>query len=421
MFKSITSNDAASDLLITPHINDAALPAMIRPVLSLAQSPAEKDMLLMALLTASGSCMPNLYFRYGVAAKRYYPNLQCFIVGSAASGKGIANLALDLVRPIDECTPLLIAGDATYPSFYKQLAKQGGRGYIHESEGSVITDIWRSSTANYNTALRKAAEHEPISRSRCREASVIPCPQLSVLLTGTFSQYRALVRSIENGYFSRLLTLIVDDCRPFSSRYVTPMEQSEGVLSAAAQQLYHLYEQLLFAKPREFCLTDEQRERLGHHFESAYPTLIRMLGKNFHSVVLRMAIQIERIAMILTAMRLQSTERYTDRIQTEILCTDEDYQTAEMIGNKLLLHIAQAYQMIEGQEQQTMPEVKALDQKQILLSLLPDEFESRQLTAEAKAQGVTERTAFRWNDEWQQTGIVLKVKHGVYKKRDACA
>jgi len=421
MFKSFSSNDAASDLLITPHINDAALPAMIRPVLSLAQSPAEKDMLLMALLTASGSCMPNLYFRYGVAAKRYYPNLQCFIVGSAASGKGIANLALDLVRPIDECTPLLIAGDATYPSFYKQLAKQGGRGYIHESEGSVITDIWRSSTANYNTALRKAAEHEPISRSRCREASVIPCPQLSVLLTGTFSQYRALVRSIENGYFSRLLTLIVDDCRPFSSRYVTPMEQSEGVLTAAAQQLYHLYEQLLFAKPREFCLTDEQRERLGHHFESAYPTLIRMLGKNFHSVVLHMAIQIERIAMILTAMRLQSTERYTDRIQTEILCTDEDYQTAEMIGNKLLLHIAQAYQMIEGQEQQTMPEVKALDQKQILLSLLPDEFESRQLTAEAKAQGVTERTAFRWNDEWQQTGIVLKVKHGVYKKRDACA
>lgn len=444
MVKSISTNDAASDLLITPHINDAALPAMIRPVLSLAQSPAEKDMLLMSLLTASGCCMPNLYFRYGVAAKRYYPNLQCFIVGSAASGKGIANLALDLVRPIDECTPLLIAGDATYPSFYKQLAKQGGRGYIHESEGSVITDIWRSSTANYNTALRKAAEHEPISRSRCREASVIPCPQLSVLLTGTFSQYRALVRSIENGYFSRLLTLIVDDCRPFSSRYVTPMEHSEGVLSAAAQQLYHLYEQLLFAKPREFCLTDEQRERLGHHFESAYPTLIRMLGKNFHSVVLRMAIQIERIAMILSAMRLElkvesrmhptaqacgdsgqskacGGDKNITEMQNILLCTNEDYQTAEMIGNKLLLHIAQAYQMIEGHEQQTMPEVKSLDQKQILLSLLPDEFESRQLTAEAKAQGVTERTAFRWNDEWQQTGIVLKVKHGVYKKRDACA
>ena len=419
-------------MLITPHISDAALPAVIRPVLSLAQSDAEKDMLLLSLLTASGSCMPNLYFRYGISAKRYYANLQCFIVGSAASGKGIANLALELVRPIDECTPLLIPGDATYAAFFKQLAKQNGRGYIHESEGSVITDIWRSSTANYNTALRKAAEHEPISRTRCREESVIACPQLSVLLTGTFSQYRALVPGIENGYFSRLLTLIVDDCRPFSGKYVTPAAQSEGILAAASQQLYRLYEQLLFAQPREFVLTDSQRERLGKHFESAYPALIRMLGKNFHSVVLRMAIQIERIAMILTALRKGSElslreVNETDRFHSPAadggmwFCADEDYQTAELIGNKLILHMAQAYQMIEGHEKHTLPEVKALDQKQILLSLLPEEFESKRLIEEAKAQGVTERTAFRWNDEWQHSGIVLKVRHGVYKKRNACA
>lgn len=419
-------------MLITPHISDAALPAVIRPVLSLAQSDAEKDMLLLSLLTASGSCMPNLYFRYGISAKRYYANLQCFIVGSAASGKGIANLALELVRPIDECTPLLIPGDATYAAFFKQLAKQNGRGYIHESEGSVITDVWRSSTANYNTALRKAAEHEPISRTRCREESVISCPQLSVLLTGTFSQYRALVPGIENGYFSRLLTLIVDDCRPFSGKYVTPATQSEGILAAASQQLYRLYEQLLFAKPREFVLTDSQRERLGRHFESAYPALIRMLGKNFHSVVLRMAIQIERIAMILTALRKGSELTLREVNETDgfhspaadggmWFCADEDYQTAELIGNKLILHMAQAYQMIEGHEKHTLPEVKALDQKQILLSLLPEEFESRMLINEAKAQGISARTSTRWNEEWIAQGIVIKVRHGHYKKHDACA
>lgn len=410
-----------NDLHIAKHISPEQLPAVIRPVMALAQSDAEKDILLLSLLTASGSCMPNLYFRYGISAKRYYPNLQCFIVGSAASGKGIANLALELVRPIDECTPLLIPGDATYPAFFKQLAKQNGRGYIHESEGSVITDIWRSSTANYNTALRKAAEHEPISRTRCREESVIACPQVSVLLTGTFSQYRALVPGIENGYFSRLLTLIVDDCRPFSGKYVTPAAQSEGILGAAAQQLYRLYEQLLFAQPREFVLTDSQRERLGRHFESAYPALIRMLGKNFHSVVLRMAIQIERIAMILTALRMAAYPQPLPEGKGVIECADEDYQTAELIGNKLILHMAQAYQMIEGHEKHTLPEVKALDQKQILLSLLPKEFESRMLINEAKAQGISARTSTRWNEEWIAQGIVIKVRHGHYKKHDACA
>lgn len=414
-FQSLSPTESEPDLHISTCLDEAALPAIIRSVLSLAQSPAEKDMLLMATLTACGSVMPNLYCRYGIAAKRYYPNLQLFIVGSAASGKGIANLALELVRPIHEKMPLIIPGDATYPAFYQQLAKQHGRAYIHESEGSVITDIWRSSTANYNTALRKAAEHEPISRSRCREASVIPCPQVSMVLTGTFSQYHALVPSIENGYFSRLLTLVINDVQPFSGLYVQASDESDR-LSAISNQLYRLYEHLLFSKPREFRLTDSQRERLGHHLENAYPALIRMLGEDFHSVVLRMAVHIERIAMILSALRIESKVESGKSKDCPLVCSDEDYQTAELIGNKMILHMAQAYQLVKGKEKVETPKAKPLDQKQILLSLLPDEFESKLLVEEAKSQGISRATAIRWNDEWQNHGVVLKLKHGVYKK-----
>jgi hypothetical protein len=31
-----------------------------------------------------------------------------------------------------------------------------------------------------------------------------------------------------------------------------------------------------------------------------------------------------------------------------IYCSDQDYEAAEMIGNKLLLHMAAAYRMIDG-------------------------------------------------------------------------
>jgi hypothetical protein len=399
-----------ANLHIVENMDVNNLPELMKSVLSLAHTPAEKDMLLMSALTACSSVLPNLYFKYGIGAKRYYPNLQLFIVGSAACGKGIANLALELVKPIHEAMPLIIPGDATYPAFYQTLAKQKGRGYIHESEGSVITDIWRSSTANYNTALRKAAEHETISRARCKEASVIENPQLSMVLTGTFSQYKALVPSIENGYFSRLLTLIVDEHQAFNSQYVQPSENSGDVIKAAAEQLYHLYEKLLFSKPREFCLTPDQRTRLGHHLETAYPTLIRMLGEDFHSVVLRMAVHIERIAMILSAQRGNMD-----------VCSDEDYQTAEMIGNKLILHMAQAYQLVKGTEKIEAPKVKPLDQKQILLSLLPEEFESKTLVDEAQLQGISRRTAFNWSEEWQDNGTIIKIRHGVFKKRLAVA
>ena len=423
MIQNLNSMEEQGNLRIVENMNENNLPELMKNVLSLAHTPAEKDMLLMSALTACGSVMPNLYCRYGIAAKRYYPNLQLFIVGSAACGKGIANLAVELVKPIHEATPLLIPGDATYPAFYQQLAKQHGRGYIHESEGSVITDIWRSSTANYNTALRKAAEHETISRSRCREASVIENPQLSMVLTGTFSQYHALVPSIENGYFSRLITLIVDEHQAFNSQYVQPSDTSDEVIKTAAEQLYRLYEKMLFTKPREFCLTPDQRHRLGQHLETAYPTLIRMLGEDFHSVVLRMAVHIERIAMILSALRIQNTDRcQVDlRIQTELLCSDVDYQTAEMIGNKLILHMAQAYQLVKGTEKIEAPKVKPLDQKQILLSLLPEEFESKMLVDEAQSQGISRRTVFNWSDEWQEHGIIVKIRHGVFRKQLAVA
>ena len=410
-----------ANLHIVENMDVNNLPELMKSVLSLAHTPAEKDMLLMSALTACSGVLPNLYFKYGIGAKRYYPNLQLFIVGSAACGKGIANLALELVKPIHEKMPLIIPGDATYPAFYQTLARQNGRGYIHESEGSVITDIWRSSTANYNTALRKAAEHETISRARCQEASVIENPQVSMVLTGTFSQYHALVPSIENGYFSRLITLIVDEHQAFNSRYVEPAENSGEVIKAAAERLYHLYEKMLFTKPREFRLTPEQKSRLGNHLETAYPTLIRMLGEDFHSVVLRMAVHIERIAMILTAMRGEVSEYHSDETNDVLYCADEDYQTAEMIGNKLILHMAQAYQLVKGTEKIEQPKVKPLDQKQILLSLLPEEFESKVLLAEAQTQGIPRRTVFRWSDEWQEHGVILKIRHGVFKKRLAVA
>ena len=409
------------DLHIAKHIEPEALPAIIQPVMALAQSDAEKDMLLLSLLTAAGSCMPNLYFRYGLTGKKYYANLQCFIVGSAACGKGIANLALELVSKVHEAQQLVIAGDSSYPGFYRQLEKQNGRGYIHESEGSVITDVWRSSVANYNTALRKAAEHEPITRNRANNSSVIACPQLSVLLTGTFSQYKALVPSIENGYFSRLLTLIVNDQQAFNHQYVEPGRGSNGVMHMAAEQLYGLYEQLYFSKPVEFRLSDEQRARLGQHLETAYPMLMQLLGSNFHSVVLRMAVQIERMAMILSALRHAGEQLRIKNYELRMECSDTNYATAEMIGNKRMLHMAAAYKMIKGVEEESVPQVQVLDQRQVLLSLLPAEYTVQNLVTEAKSQGLSYRTATRWNEEWQGKGLVQKIRHGVYRKQLASA
>ena len=436
MIKNLNSMEGQEDLRIVEHLDCSSLPESVQQMISLASTPEEQDIILMATLAAASACVPNLYFRYGPTGKKYYANLQCFILAAAASGKGIANQALEMVRTVDGQYPQLIAGDSTLAAFYKALAEQGGRGYMHESEGSVITDIWKNSAANYNTALRKAAEHEPISRNRVKGASEIKNPRLSMLLTGTFGQYKALVPSVENGYFSRLLTVVIRGTNPFDKRYVSSKGGQSSIPRIVGNRLLRTYETLMNAGEREWSLTDAQKERLGEHLETEYTTLISLLGDNFHSAVIRMAVQIERIAMVLSAMRLEpsaishqpsdflcsdgengeSNSPEKEEKNEVILCRDEDYETAEMIGNKMLLHMASAYRMIDGDKQEVVPEIKPLDQRKVLFDQLKTEYSHGDLAEEAKRQGVSKRTVERWNLSWIEIGLVEKTNHGQYRK-----
>ena len=449
MLTNHISMEGQEDLRIVSHLDMQKLPESLQHMLSLATTTEEQDILLMSTLAAASACVPNLFFTYGPTGKKYYANLQCFILAAAASGKGIAGQALEMVRVLDEQYPMLISGDSTLPAWYKALASQNGCGYMHESEGSVITDIWKSGAANYNTALRKAAEHEPISRNRCNGSSEIQSPRLSMLLTGTFNQYRALVPSVENGYFSRLLTVVIRGTNPFDKRYVSSKGGQSAVPKIVGHCLLRTYESLLASPEREWSLTDAQKERLGEHLQTEYATLISLLGDNFHSAVIRMAVQIERIAMILTAMRGDSalsrgagdelrpasnagiidkgirlqdgtTDERDDKdrpyMVDTIYCSDQDYEAAEMIGNKLLLHMASAYRMIDGDAQDVVPDIKPIDQRKVLFEQLKNTYERKELIREAKLQGISERTAERWNDKWQEQGQVIKLEHGKYRK-----
>ena len=412
------------DLRIVEYLNLATLPEPLQKMLSQAATPAERDMLLMATLTATSACLPNLYFRYGMTGKRYYANLQCFILAAAASGKGIANQALEMIQPVEDIYPTLIPGDSTFPAFFKRLYENGGHGYVHESEGSVITDIWKAQAATYNSILRKAAEHETVSHNRVKEMQVIPCPQLSVLLTGTFSQYHHLVPSIENGYFSRLLPLIVRDTQPFNSRYVEAAAPAEPVSRQVGLQLANLCTRLYSQPEQEWSLTSAQKSRLASHLSTEYKALISMLGENFHSAVVRMAVQIERIAMILTAMRGMSafnadeTDGDKDRpnLVDTIYCSDQDYEAAEMIGGKLILHAAVAYKMIEGEKTELVPQIETNCQKQMLYERLKGEYEHQELLTEAKVQGISRATAQRWNERWLTEGKICRLQRGMYRK-----
>ena len=97
-------------------------------------------------------------------------------------------------------------------------------------------------------------------------------------------------------------------------------------------------------------------------------------------------------------------------------CSNEDYETAEIIGNRLLLHMAAAFRLIDGDKQDVVPEIKPLDQRRVLFEQLKGEYSLGELISEAKSQGVSRSSAIRWNNQWIEQGLINKENHGNYRK-----
>ncbi len=407
------------DLQITSHINHENLPKFMQELLSVAKTTEQKDMLLMSSLTTLSTVMNSIYFRYGTTGKRYYPELMTFIMAGAAAGKGIAELSRRLVEKVDAETPLIIAGDSTYPAFYEQLLEQDGCGLLFETEGSVITDIWKSGAMSYNTALRKAAEHEPLSKNRVRDGQTeIVCPKVGMMLTGTFSQFKALVPSVENGFFSRLMTIVIREHQDFDGSVFQPTEegiQVEAMLNRLSQQVKLLHEGLE-GQEIEFRLTSEQASLLGNVMEKEYKEYVRNLGDGFHATVVRNGINVMRIAAILSALRRESERESETERESVLVCSKEDFETAMVIGTKMLLHAADAYNQITEGNQEAVPSIKGSYQKDTFFVSLPQAFSTGECISLASRMGASEKTARRWIDHWIETGVLVKEKHGVFEK-----
>lgn len=425
-------NFEADDLQITSNLQMECLPPMLRECLSVAKTPATRDMLLMSVLTATSSVMNNVSFRYAHYGKQYYPNLLTFLMAGAASGKGVATLATKLIKPIHNEQTLLIPGDSTYPAFFNQLYRQQGIGLLFETEGSVITDIWRTNCANYNTALRKSAEHETLSKSRVRDGVKEICePKVSALLTGTCGQFQTLVPSVENGFFSRLNILMVRECQKFDGSVFMPGnegQETERIYNYWATQLKGWHDNVNENVNEnenenengnengkggiEFCLTVEQAQRIGTVMESEYGTYLHQLGDGFHATIVRNGITHMRVACILSVLRQLNTNVNAK----QLVCTDEDFATAMVISTKLLLNAADAYNQIGGHEQSAIPAARGSYQKDTFFASLPTAFSTGECVKLACQMGVSERMAKYWLVEWSNHGLIKHASHGQYKK-----
>ena len=146
--------------------------------------------------------------------------------------------------------------------------------------------------------------------------------------------------------------------------------------------------------------------------EKEYKEYVRNLGEGFHATVVRNGINVMRIAAILSALRRESeSER-----ESVLVCSEKDFETAMVIGTKMLLHAADAYNQITEGCQEAVPCVKGSYQKDTFFVSLPQVFSTGECISLASRMGASEKTARRWIDNWIETGVLVKTQYGHFQK-----
>jgi len=446
------SIDVQKDAHVVKHLNTKELPIMLQKLLSYASSDAEKDILLFSVLVAVSSVIPNVYFKHGkVVGKTYFPNLMCIIESGAATGKGIAKMAIDLIKDFDssmkmlsidssaeeieddepvvpakqtECG-LLLPANSTYPALVKAIKDNDGKGLLFTTEADDLNSAWcGKSSCDASILFRKNFEHEMITYSRKKDNITIQSPHFSVLLTGTFAQIKRIITTAENGLLSRFMFLVLRDVPQFdpcvfqtgklNRSYDGFMRYWKSALKCVCNSLGNL------TGPIEFCFTPKQIQEIGNFFIRQNKEY-QSLGNDFISSIFRIAVMAKRIALVLSFIRLINKPLDSKIKQDKkIYCSDQDFQNCLILSGFIIKHSADYYDQIGEYKCSYVPSSKSdLSRKQILALVPNSEFTRKEIVEIARKYNFSQATVGRALDASVNVGEIERTRQGVYRRRQA--
>lgn len=396
------------------------LPQILKTVVNHSASPAEADMMLMGAITTLSAVLPNICGTYD--QNTIYPNLYLFVNAKASAGKGRLNMCKALIKPIiqeqesiSDLQSLLLPANSTATAIYQQLAFNNGHGLIFETEADTLNVAMRNSFGNFSDGLRKAFHHESISYLRRKENERINInePHLSIVLSGTPRQCNRLIPNAENGLFSRFAILHLDGDNSWNDVFCTKHESNALAYSLLGNRVYELYKRLrCLEKPIEFKFTDKQKELFNQYFKGIQESLL--YDDNFTATIRRMGLITYRIAMILSAIRLENCNNLPSTIQ----CTNKTFEAALAISKSLLEHAMLFYSTLpEGEEASKQYSLKE-QQKSNLLQMMPTQFSRKDLVNIGKTLNISIRTTDTYLREFVASQQVENIAYGTYRKTE---
>lgn len=429
-----------------------SLPDFLKKIVSISNSEADSDILLLGTLTVLSACMPHIR---GVYDRRtVYPNLFLFVTARASSGKGRLNLCRHLVEPIHDrlreineaevmeykhklaeynaagkkkvdmekpeeppMRMLFIPANSSATAVYQVLNDNGGEGLMFETEGDTLANTFGSDYGNYSDGFRKAFHHETISyiRRKDREYVNIKQPKLSTLLTGTPRQILNLISDAENGLFSRFAFYYLDTKLVWNNVFANSGNETlEDYFQTLGKEYQDFFNILKATTDITFYFTAEQEADFNATFDEWQQTYVETCGEEFVATVRRLGVIMYRIAMCLSALRIMEDGNFEDTL----CCMDEDYRTAKTIADVLIQHDARVFHTLANTT--AAPRTASAAQRQSahmkFFEALPDEFDRKTYADIATQMGLNPKSMDRVIRKWCEDGKLENPAHGKYTK-----
>ena len=430
------------------------LPSILRKAVTTMHIRQEKDLVLIgSIVTLSSVLLP---FRTIFHGRTIFPNMFLFVPGPAGSGKGRLDFCYRLVRPIHNdkrelwqlqqeeykqeldryralskkekanttspvkppITLLRVPANCSATSFAEAMADNGNM-LMFETEGDTVVNTFKSDYGNYSDNFRKAFAHEEfgyLRRGNDSEEKEVHNPRLSVVLSGTPEQVKSLIPNAENGLLSRFIFYTLsatDEWLDGFSGYDTenPLEKVFDDLGAEVERYY---QHLKSIQEVWFSLSFVQQQKFNDYFAEEKQRMKELNGDLYNASTHRLSWALLRISMILSALRCMDTGKVPEKVE----CTDADFDTALSIIKTISQHNDYIFNVLnEGvTEEVKVSETYSSAARATLLSILPDQFTSKDMKAAAVKISKSLRTVERQVRRAIQKGQVKELGKGSYQK-----
>ncbi len=330
------------------------LPGILAECTQVFEVPREKDIFLTGALAILSGCFDNLSGLYD--RRKFHPNLYCFIIAPPASGKGVLNYARELAQRIHDGMANQIMGagdrdsqkvhfipaDSSSAAVKRLLKMNSGMGTICETEADTLSATLQQDWGGYDDLMRKSFQHESVTFSRADDndavkLSEIKKPKLSVCLSGTPGQVPTLLKSTENGLFSRFLfyTFRQVGVPVFKDVFAgSGSNNLDEYFNGLSSHIHAYYLKVMEYGSINFQLSSEQQKRFLHQFDVHLKKLNAQFREEANGIVFRLGLITFRIAMLLSVLRKLDE----NSLEAEIECTDTDFQTCILLSDVYLEH-----------------------------------------------------------------------------------